>query len=70
MSAIMDLKPNHYCEGKTADLEIYSQLAYLKKHGTEKYFFENHKSALDSVNVTIFDVQNSIILILKIGNPG
>ena len=33
-------------------------------------FFEIHRSALDSVDVTIFKVQNSIILILKIGKLG
>ena len=46
MSAIMDFECN------TAD---------LKKHRIEKYFFEIHKSALDSVNVTTFKVQDLII---------
>ena len=32
--------------------------------------FKNRESALDSVDVTIFNVQNSIILIFKIGNLG
>ena len=64
MSAIMDFECN------TADLKIYGQLANLKKHGIEKYFFEIHKSALDSVDVTTFKVQNLIILILKVGKLG
>ena len=45
----------------TVDLKIYSQLASRKKHRFEKYFFEIHKSALDSVDIAIFKVQNSII---------
>ena len=57
MCAIMDLKLNHQRECHTADLKIYNQLAYLKKHGIEKYFFKIHKSALDNVNGTIFKVQ-------------
>ena len=35
-----------------------------------KIFFEIHKSALDSVNLTTFKVQNLIILILKVGKLG
>ena len=67
MSTIMDLKLNHKREHNTADLKIYRQLTYLKKHGIEKYFFEIPKSVLDIVDETIFKVQNSIILILKVG---
>ena len=67
MSTIMDLKLNHKREHSTADLKIYRQLTYLKKHGIEKYFFEIPKSVLDIVDETIFKVQNSIILILKVG---
>ena len=33
-------------------------------------FFEIHRSALDSVDVTIFKTQNFIILILKFGKLG
>ena len=36
----------------------------------EKRFFWDLQRALDSVNVTICKVQNSIILILKVGKPG
>ena len=54
MSTIMDLKLNHKREHNTADLKIYRQLTYLKKHGIEKYFFEIPKSVLDIVDETIF----------------
>ena len=35
----MDLELNPSCEHNTADLQIDSQLARLKKHRIENYFF-------------------------------
>ena len=54
--------------GKTTDFHGKT----LHKHSMRivKYFFEIHESALDSVDQTICEVQNFIILTLKVGKLG
>ena len=52
-------------------MNLTLQISKLKKHGIEKYFGEGiHKKAFDSFDVTIFKVQNSIILTSKVGKLG
>ena len=61
----MNLRLNHELERNAADLKIYSRQAHLKIQRTEKNIFcEIYKSALDSVDVTTFKTQDSIILTL------
>ena len=57
---------------KNTDFHFKNLGKTLHKHSMRivKYFFEIHESVLDSVDLTICEVQNFIILTLKVGKLG
>ena len=52
ISRIMGLKIDYQRERNTADLKIYSQLVFRKKHGIERYFFKIYKTKVLSIVLT------------------